>query len=102
MILMYYIVNFFLTLFLFGRGALSCSKSTGTLFRLQLPLTGPLQKESMTRRQSLGVLTKLLNVRIVIDPPSLSLAPKELFKRILTKMLAQKNLNSTHLEQRWN
>ena len=36
-------------LFLLGRGVFSISKSIGFLFLLQLPLTGALQNELMTR-----------------------------------------------------
>ena len=42
-------VDFGMILLLFGKGVFSISRSTGFLFLLQLPLTGPLQKELMTR-----------------------------------------------------
>ena len=41
--------DFVMILFRLGRGVFSISKSIGFLFLLQLPLTGALQNELMTR-----------------------------------------------------
>ena len=69
-------------LFLLGKGVFSIPRYTGFLFLLQLPLTGPLQKELMTQR--LGILAEFLYVWIVVCTSPLTLTPEELLQWVLT------------------
>jgi len=88
-------------LFLLGRGVFSISKSIGFLFLLQLPLTGALQNELMTRNAWV-FFAEFLNVWVVVCTSSLTLTAKELLQWVLTEVFTEEYFNSRYGKEIWH